>query len=383
MHYTKKLSIILPVLNEEKAIKICLENLLRVITEQKLEAEIIVVDNNSTDQSFSTALEMSGKFDDFRIIQEKSRGYGSAYMKGFSIASGEYIYMADCDNTYDFTEISDFIKKLADGYDLVVGNRFSGQIEKGAMHIHKRYLGNPILSFLTKLFFGIKIHDVHCGARAIRKETYNQLDLYTTGMEFASEMIIKAAKRKKKITEIPIKYRKRIGESKLESLGDGWRHLRFILLYSPLVLFLIPGILLFLVGTFFMIIFYFGNPKILGIELFYHPMFLFSAIVIVGYQLILFSMFAKIYSITHLKDSDPTFEKLFKIFTIERAGGIGIVLAIIGTLIYGVIFINWIQSGLGSLNEAKNSILALTLIVIGFQTFFGAFMLSTLGIKEK
>ena len=376
------ISIILPCLNEEDAIFKCLSDLRTVISNNSLGAEVIVVDNGSTDKSIQIAERFSKDFSQLKIIVENDRGYGNAYKKGLENANGDFIYMADCDDTYDFNEIPRFIEKLRNGFDLVVGNRFSGQMEKGAMTFMKRYIGNPALSFLTRLFFGIRIHDIHCGARAISRSAYKKITLYTAGMEFASEMIVKAARSNLVIGEIPIKYRRRIGQTKLEAIGDGWRHLRFLLLYSPLFLFLLPGIVLFISGIATNVIMYIDNPVILGVKLFFHPMFLFSAMTIIGYQLILFSMFSKIYAITHLGDKDKSFEKMFKIFSIERAGFAGAILAFAGLLIYSAIFYNWIKSGFGSLDEIKNSIVSITLLIIGVQTFFSAFMLSTLGIRE-
>lgn len=380
---SSKISIVLPCLNEENSIDISLTSIISVIKKHKLNAEVILVDNNSSDSTAKKIKLWANTFRSIFLVEEKEKGYGKALMKGIGSATGEYVYMADCDNTYDFEEIPLFIQKLNEGNDMVIGNRFSGKMKEGAMPIHKKYIGNPFLSFITRLFFGIRIHDIHCGARAFRLDAYKRLSLYTAGMEFASEMIIKAAKKNLKIAELPISYGKRIGTSKLETIGDGWRHLRFILLYSPLVTFLVPGTFLFVVGLACMGIFYAGSPRILDIQLFFHPMFLFSSMIITGYQLIFFSMFAKIYAITHLGDNDPLFDRLFKIFTIEKAGVLGTALALIGACIYAKIFLGWVNAGFGTLNEIKNSILALTFVTVGIQTFFSAFMLSTLGIKEK
>lgn len=379
----KNLSIILPCLNEESSIELCIRDIDKISKENNINTEIIVVDNGSKDRSIEILENIKKEIKNLFIIKEEKQGYGSAYLKGFLAARNEYIYMADSDYTYDFSEIPNFIRKLDEGNDLVIGNRFHKKIEKGIMPITHKYIGNPILSFITRLFFNIKIKDIHCGARAIKKSSFKKLNLQTAGMEFASEMIIKASKKKLKIIDIPINYRKRIGKSKLKTYGDGWRHLRFILIYSPLVLFLLPGIFLMLIGSILMFIFYFTKPEFLGINLFFHPMFLFSTMIITGYQLILFAMFSKIYAINHLEDRDPVFEKLFKIFTIEVAGLIGIIILISGSIIYGLILYRWIKTGFGSLDEIKNSIVALTTVVIGIQTFFSSFMLSILGIKEK
>lgn len=378
-----ELSIILPCLNEERSIGLCLKEIFETIEKNSLKAEVIVVDNNSTDQTVKEAKKYENKIKNLRIIEEKNQGYGSSCLSGLNNATGKIFFIADADCTYNFSEITNFIKEMRKGAELVVGNRFSNGIKKESMNWHHRYIGNPFLSFLVKLFFKVKINDIHCGARAIRKESFKRLTLYTSGMEFASEMIIKAAKQNLKIREVPIEYRQRIGESKLSSLSDGWRHLRFILLYSPLFLFLLPGIVLFSSGVLLLGLFFFTEPKILGVQFYIHPMFLFAIMTIIGYQLIMFSGFAKIYAITHLGDNDKIIEKMFKKITLENTSIIGIFLTILGLIIYISIFIKWISSDLSSLNETKNMIVALVLTVIGIQTFFSAFMFSILGIKEK
>ncbi len=236
-----EISIILPCLNEEEALEICLNEINDVIRSKRLNAEIVVVDNGSTDRSLEIAEKMKASIPELRLFKEPRRGYGAAYMRGLSEARGKYFFMADADHSYDFADIPTFIDKLKSGADLVVGNRFTGTIENGAMPLHHRYLGNPFLSFLVKKLFKIKIKDIHCGMRAITRSGWQKITLYTAGMEFASEMIVKAGKQHLSVAEIPVHYRRRIGTSKLQSLGDGWRHLRFILLYSPIYLFFIPG----------------------------------------------------------------------------------------------------------------------------------------------
>jgi len=383
MNEKTKISIILPCLNEEKSISYCLDEVKTVIKNNSLNAEVIVVDNNSDDNSFSIVSKYKNNFPELVIIKEEKRGYGFAYLKGLSIAKGQYIYMADSDGTYNFRELPIFINKLEEGYDMAIGNRFSNNMEDGSMSWSHKYIGNPFLSFLVRLFFKVKIHDIHCGARAISQESLNKLSLYTGGMEFASEMIIRARKENLNITEIPISYNKRIGESKLNSLADGWRHLRFILLYSPFLVFLLPGLLIFFSGTILMSIFYFYEPVFWGIKFYTHPIFLFSLMMILGYQLIIFSLFSKIYAITHLGDNNKMIESMFRYITLEKIIFIGIFMMIIGVFIYLSIFRGWIDSGFGSLDEIKGSIIGLTIIVIGFQTFFSSFMFSILGIKNK
>lgn len=372
-----EISIILPCRNEEKALGFCLKQIKETIKKNKLSAEIIVSDS-SDDKSPEIA-----RKENVILLKHDKEGYGMAYLEAFKHANGKYIFMADADCSYSFNEIPNFIKYLKQDFDFVLGDRLHGKIEEGAMPWLNRYIGTPILSLVLKLFFGAKIKDSQSGMRAIKKTALQKLNLQTTGMEFASEMIIKALKNNLKIKEIPINYYKRKGKSKLKPFSDGWKHLRFMLLYSPLFLFFLPGLILFLTGFIFMLWFYFGTPQIFEIKLFYHPMFLFSLLIIVGYQLIVFSGFAKIYSITHLEEKNKNLEELFKYITIERASVAGFLAIIFGICIFIFVAIKWTNSGFSELNEIKNSIIALTLITIGAQTIFSSFMLSILGIKEK
>jgi len=372
-----QVSIIMPCLNEEEAIGICLGQVEAVIKKSNLDAEIIVVDNGSGDNSCNVARERKAK-----LIYEPQAGYGAACLKGFNSARGEFLFLADCDGTYDFEEIPRFIAELENGYDFVIGNRFGGIMEKGSMPWMHRYIGNPFLSALFRLFFNAGINDVHCGMRALTKQSLAKLNLQTSGMEFASEMLIKAVKLKMKIKELDINYRKRYGESKLNSLVDGWRHLRFMLLYSPLFLFFLPGLLSFLSGIFLMGWMFFTSPKVFGLRLYVYPMFLAALLIIIGYQLILFAIFAKTYAVMFLKDK-PIFDRAYKYITIERACIAGIFFSLVGATIYLKICIDWVSAGFSNINQTKNSILALTFIIFGMQTFFFSFMLSILGIKEK
>lgn len=378
-----EISIVIPCLNEESSISEVIKDIKSVITKNKLNAELIIVDNNSTDHSVKIIKKEISNFKQASLIIEKERGYGSAYLAGFEKASGKYLFFADSDNTYDFNEIPRFIKELKSGNDLVLGNRFGGQMDKDAMPVLNKHLGNPLLSFILRFFFSTKINDSQSGMRAIKKEELEKLNLRTTGMEFASEMIIKSIKRNLKIKEIPINYHKRKGNSKLRPVSDAWKHLRFMLLYSPLFLFLIPGIVLFLIGLISMLAIYFGTLEILGIKLYYHPMFISSLLMITGYQLVIFATFAKTYAITHLAEESHIMDRLYKYITIEKASILGILISIVGLVIYLYILISWLNSGFQSLNEIKNSIVALTFIVLGVQTIFSSFMLSILGIKEK
>ncbi|MAG02463.1 dolichol-P-glucose synthetase, partial [Candidatus Pacearchaeota archaeon] len=330
-----ELSIILPCRNEEQALPTCLESIREVIKKNNLNAEIIV-----SDSSIDKSPEIAKKHKAILLKHDKI-GYGNAYLEAFKIAKGKYLFMADADNTYNFSYIPEFLSALKENNDFVIGNRFSGMMEKDSMPLTHKYLGNPVLSFILRLFFQTKIRDSHCGMRAIKKESLEKLNLQTSGMEFASEMIIKAIKNNLKIKEIPINYKKRIGNSKLNSLGDAWRHLRFMFIYSPFFLFFIPGLILFLIGINTLLLLYFGKLKILGIQLIIHPMFLSSLLIIIGYQLIIFSVFAKSYAITHLKEP-PVLQKLYKYLSIEKVATLGIIATILGITIYLSIFLNWI-----------------------------------------
>ncbi|MAH06848.1 dolichol-P-glucose synthetase [Candidatus Pacearchaeota archaeon] len=373
---TPELSIILPCRNEEQALPICLNQIKEIIKKERLNAEIIVSDS-STDKSPEIAIK-----NNVILIKHNKEGYGNAYLEGFEKAKGKYIFMADSDLSYDFNYIPKFLNSLKENNDLIIGNRFSNKMEKNSMPLTHKYLGNPILSFTLRLLFQTKIKDSHCGMRAIKKEALEKLNLRTTGMELASEMIIKALKNNLKIKEIPISYKKRIGNSKLNPISDAWRHFRFMLLYSPLFLFFIPGLILLLTGINTFILLYAGKLKILGIQLYIHPLFISSLLTITGYQLIIFSIFAKTYAITHLNEQ-PIFKNLYKHLTLEKALILGTTITFVGLLIYLSIFYNWINTNLGNLNQIKNSILALTLTTIGIQTIFSAFILSILGIEEK
>ncbi len=370
-----EISIILPCRNEEKALSFCLENIKEVIKKNDLNAEIIVSDSSS-DKSPEIAKEHS-----VVLIKHNKEGYGNAYLEGLKHAKGEYIFMADADGTYDFREIPKFINYLKNGYGFVIGNRFGGRIEKKAMPWSHKYLGNPVLSFLLRSFFKTKIRDAHCGMRAIKKDALIKLDLKTTGMEFASEMIIKALRNNLKIKEIPINYSCRKGKSKLRSLSDGWRHLRFMLLYSPFFLFLIPGFILLLLGIISGILIYSGIG-FFGMTFFYHPLFLSSLFLISGYQIILFFIFAKTYAINQLGDK-PVLNNFYKFFSVEFGILVGLLFIVGGLIIYSCLFSGWLKSfGEFGIAETKNSILAFTFIILGIQTISSSFMLSILGIKK-
>ena len=372
-----ELSVILPCRNEEESLEFCILKIQDIFRTHNINGEIIISDSSS-----DSSPEIARKHQ-VKLVKHDKEGYGVAYLEGFKNANGNYIFMADADATYDFTEIPTFLKYLKEGHDFVIGDRFKGKMDKDAMPWLHRCVGNPVLSGMFRVFFRSKVRDVHCGMRAITKRSLDRLNLKTPGMEFASEMIIKAHNKNLKIKELPINYYKRKGESKLRSFADGWRHLRFMLLYSPLFLFFIPGVLFFSVGLISMIVLYFDLVHVLGIQLFYHPMFFSALLIIVGYQLIIFALFTKSYAVIHLEEQSKFMDKIYKLITIEKASTFGLLVSLFGIIIYSVIFFTWVKSGFGALEEIKNSIAALVLIVLGIQTIFSSFMLSIIGIKER
>jgi len=369
-----KISVILPCRNEEKTIALCIEKINKALKGKSYE---IIVSDSSSDRS----AEIAGKYKNVKVVKHNLYGYGNAILQGVKEAKGDYIIIGDGDNTYDFSEIPRFISELDKGYDLVIGKRTA--IEKGAMPPSHRYIGTPVLNFLISWFFGKKVSDINSGFRAIKKEKLKELNLKTTGMEFASEMIIKAVKKNFKIKEIPISYSRRKGESKLRAFNDGWKHLRFILLYSPNYVFLWTGLLLLILGFLIMTLILTGKLVLFGIHFKTHPLFIGATLVILGYQLILTGISARIYSHNHLGEKDEYLEKLYGYFTLEKGIFAGFIFLLAGFLIYLYILIKWLATDFGGLDTINISIFALTFIIIGFQTIFAGFFFSILGIKES
>lgn len=377
---SKLVSVILPCLNEEKSIGICIEKILDVFKKYSIDGEIIVVDNGSTDNSINVVKQ----YNNVKLLFEPQKGYGSALRKGIDNAEGKYVIMGDADNTYDFYEIPKFLEKLKEGYDLVIGSRFKGKILKGAMSWSHRYIGNPILSGMLRLFFGGNVSDAHCGLRAFTKEAYKKMNLKTTGMEFASEMVIHALKKKLKIAEIPIVYYPRIGESKLSSFRDAWRHIRFMLLYSPDYLFLLPGTLLLVVGFgISLVILLKGYLSLLGRLWGVHVLFFSSVLALIGWQIINIWFAAKIY-VHNIGLEESTFaKKLFKFLTLERILLLGLLITFFGILGLGYIFYLWAKTKFGELEQLRLGIFSVTIIGMGIQTIFGAFLSSVIQIKYR
>jgi len=369
-------SVVIPCLNEAGNIERCVKAAREVLERHDIAGEVVVADNGSTDGSSGFAREAGAV-----VVQEQRRGYGSAYLAGFAAARGEYIVMADADLTYDFEDIPRFLEKLRSGDDFVVGDRMDN-IQPGAMPWLHRYVGNPILTGMLNLFFRTGVKDAHCGMRALRREVLPQLDLRATGMEFASEMVIRAAKENLRISQLPIEYHPRGGDSKLSSFRDGWRHLRFLLVHSPTHLFVIPGAAMAALGTLISL------SVLLRIEIFgrawdLHSMIGGALLMIVGTQVLALGLCAHAYGTYFMGERDPWFDRMRARYRLEHGLLLGGAVILAGLVLAGVIVEQWIERGLGALSEERLAVLAATLIIVGIQVFFSSFLLSILGLRRR
>ncbi|MBU1727504.1 MAG: glycosyltransferase family 2 protein [Candidatus Omnitrophica bacterium] len=374
-----ELSVVLPCLNEEEAIGVCVKRVKEVFAKEGIRGEIIVADNGSTDRSIEIA-----KNEGAKVVIEHKRGYGSAYLRGFREVSGKYVVMADSDLTYDFYDIPKFLKALREGNDFVMGSRFKGKIQKKAMPWMNRYIGNPILSGMTRVFFRTKLSDIHCGMRGFSLEAYQKMKLRTIGMEFATEMVVAALQNDLKTCEIPIHYHPRKGESKLNPFFDAWRHMRFMLLYCPLWLYFIPGLVGFILGFGVMLLLLKGPFLFFGHRWDVHLMTFASAISILSYQVLGLGVFAHSFAIRQgFLKYDQTTLFFQRHFSLERGLGLGGLLVLMSLIIITFIFIDWFSSGFGALYRIREAILATTLLVIGIQTIFSSFFVSLLFLEKK
>jgi glycosyltransferase involved in cell wall biosynthesis len=373
---TPLVSVVIPCLNEAENIESCVIAALRAIERMGVPGEVVVADNNSEDDSARLAAEAGA-----RVVVERRRGYGSAYLAGFAASRGRYIVMADADLTYDFNEIPRFVEELEKGAELVMGDRMDN-IQPGAMPWLHRYIGNPILTGLLNLFFRTGINDAHCGMRALRREVLPRLDLRTTGMEFASEMVIRASKENLRIAEFPIQYHPRGGESKLSSFRDGWRHLRFLLVHSPNYLFIFPGALLAGIGTLVLIIVGAGL-SFFGRNWGLHALIGGSLLMIVGTQVVALGLCAHAYGTYFMGERDPWFDRMRSRFRLEHGLLLGGMFALVGFVSGAVIFGTWIARGFGSLADERLAIVAASLLIVGIQIFFSSFLLSILGLRRR
>lgn len=378
-----EISIVLPCLNEEEAIGGCVDTISDVIACKHLSAEILVVDNASTDRSAEIARAHGA-----RVVFQPVRGYGNAYLKGFAEAHGKYIVMADADNTYDLSEVDDFVEPLRNGYDLVMGNRFAGRMAKGAMTWSHRYIGNPILSGILRTFFHTKIRDAHCGMRAFTKDAYRLMRLRTGGMEFASEMVIKSTLNGLMISEVPTTLDKdgRSRPPHLRSWRDGWRHLRFMLLFSPRWMFLWPGAVCFVLGLVAAFCLMRGPVWVAGVGLDIHSLLVAGCLALLGYQLLIFGLFTKMYAVA--EGFHPPHKWLGRDAHVPLEAGVlaGIAAGVAGLALLVHAVWQWREVGLGALEPRvtmRQVIPAVVLMMLGVQTVFASFFLSILSLRKR
>ncbi|RJP48446.1 MAG: glycosyltransferase family 2 protein [Anaerolineaceae bacterium] len=379
-----RLSILMPCLNEAETLEACIRKADGFLKTSRIEGEIIVADNGSTDGSIEIAKNAGAK-----IIHVTEKGYGSALMGGIQAARGEWIVMGDADDSYDFSALGPFVEALAAGHDLVMGNRFVGGIRPGAMPFLHRYLGNPVLSWLARLFFRSNIGDFHCGLRGFRREAILSLNLQTTGMEFASEMIVKATLRGLKIGEVPtILYPDgRTRPPHLRTWSDGWRHLRFLLLYSPRWLFFYPGLALTTLGAFISALLLPGPRAIGNVVLDINTLMYASLLTIVGIQAVLFSLFTYIFGVNaDLLPRDALTEKFIERIGLEKGILLGVGMILLGFASSFGALLYWKQNLFGPIDPTLSMRLVIpgaVLFAVGFQILFASFFLGILNTKLK
>ena len=373
---TLEVSVVIPCLNEAGNIDECVRRARAVLDEHDLAGEVIVVDNNSTDGSGEIAA-AAGAI----VILETRPGYGSAYLAGLATAQGRFIVMADADLTYDFNEIPRFHAELNAGADMVIGNRMNN-IQPGAMPWHHRYIGNPLLSGFLNLLFRTGVDDAHCGMRALRREVLPRLDLRTTGMEFASEMVIRAAKEKLVIRQFDIEYHPRGGESKLSSFRDGWRHLRFLLVHSPNHLFIFPGAVMAVLGALIEMV-VISQLAVFGRAWDIHALIAGALLAIVGTQVVALGICAHAYGTYFMNERDRWFDRMRARYRLEHGLMLGGLFTLVGLGLGAFIVIDWIDHGFGALGYERLAVLAATLIIVGIQIFFSSFLVSILGLRRR
>jgi glycosyltransferase involved in cell wall biosynthesis len=369
-------SIIIPCMNEEKTIGRCIQKARSTLDKNGLEGEIIVSDN-STDNSREIAGQMGAK-----VVIPLNKGYGNAYMEGIRYARGKYFVFTDADDTYDLCEMQKLLEPLIEGKaDFVMGTRLKGDIKKGAMPRLHRYIGNPLLTGILNLLFKTHLSDAHCGLRAIVRESYLKLDMKSEGMEYASEMIIEGARKKVRMTEVPVTYYPRLTPSKLHSWGDGWRHLRFMMLYNPTPFLFIPGLFVFFLGIFMTVALSIrGNVETTSL----HSFILGSMLAIIGVQMLATGGYMKIYGIIRNKiDRTGITAQMLDYHSLEIGLLLGLILFAGGIILGAGVIYNWISSGYGSLSEVGNAVIAMVLAAVGIQIIFSSLIISIFLLDNK
>lgn len=373
-------SVVLPCLNEAEGVGETVREARGALEQLAIPHEVLVVDNGSTDDSRRIAEEAGA-----RVVEERRRGYGSAYLRGFQAARGKFLVMADADRTYPLQAIGEFLVPLIENdADFVIGSRFKGRISPGAMSWSHRWIGNPILSGMLRIMFHTSVSDAHCGMRAMNRHAYEQMRLRTTGMEFASEMVVSALRGRLRIKEVPIEYRRRAGESKLVGLRDAWRHVQFMLIYSPSYLFQLPGLLLMLVGALLVGLLAGGPRVIFGHQWEYHPLLFGVAALILGYNLVLFDLLAKSFSMgAGFAASGKWLKTFFRWFTLERGLIAGTVAFLFGLGLEVKIVFDWVHAGFGPLMAVRGIAIGMGAMVMGLQTVFASFLLSLMTVARR
>jgi glycosyltransferase involved in cell wall biosynthesis len=372
-------SIVFPCLNEVQSVASCVLDARQRVADAGLDGEVIVSDNGSSDGS-PLAAQGAGAV----VVAEAQRGYGAAVAGGVAVARGRSIVMLDADGSYDLRAVGEMIARLEAGADLVMGNRFRGAIGRGAMPWAHRYIGSPVLSALLNLFFGTRVGDVHCGLRAFSRDAYDRMDLRTTGMEFASEMVARAGRLGLRVEEVPVDYHPRTGESKLRRYHDGWRHLRFLLMYSPTWLFLLPSAAMIVLGLGLLIALAISPIHFLGRNWDMHVSALASLLTLVGTQLGWLGISARTVAVRGGFDpDDPVVARFYRTFSLEAGLVVACAIVVSGLVLAGSIVASWVISGFPALDMIRPLILAVTLILVGVQSAFNAFFLSLLAIETR
>ncbi len=379
-----ELTIVMPCLNEAETLAVCIDKALAALATNNISGEVVIADNGSTDGSQEIAVTHGA-----RLVPVPLRGYGAALNAGILAARGKFVLMADADDSYEFAHVPRFLAELRAGADLVMGNRFRGGIGPGAMPPLHKYLGNPALSILGRLLFRVPVGDFHCGIRAFRKDAYERLDLRTTGMEFASEMVVKASLLGQKIVEVPTTLQKdgRSRPPHLNTWRDGWRHLRFLLMYSPRWLFLLPGLSLMLVGLGLMAWLLPAERPLGHVNLGVDTLAYSAAAVLLGFQLVFFGVAAKVFATTEgLLPEDPSFDRWFRYITLETGLAVGALLLFCGLGIAVSSVIGWSHAGYGALPPVqmmRHTLPAMLCLMLGTEVCFASFFLSLLGLKRR
>jgi glycosyltransferase involved in cell wall biosynthesis len=384
MKESLELTIIMPCLNEAETLAVCIDKAIDYLNRSGIDAEVLIADNGSTDGSQAIANAHGA-----RVVNVQEKGYGAAIMGGIEAAKGRYIIMGDSDDSYDFSALDPFVEKLREGFELVMGNRFKGGVAPGAMPPLHRYLGNPVLTGIGKLFFKSPLGDFHCGLRGFNTEAIRQLNLKTTGMEFASEMIVKATLYNLRIVEVPTTLSPdgRSRPPHIRSWRDGWRHLRFLLIFSPRWLFLYPGLFFIAAGLLVMLWLIPGIRMIGGVGFDIHTMLYASASVIIGIQAVFFALFSKLFAIgIKLFPADDRIRWIMKQWSLERGLIVGLVLTLLGLLGSVDAVTGWRQGDFGAMSPTSTMriiIPSITGLVVGLQIILGSFFMSMLRLAHK